>query len=146
MSSLMRREPYQGAMSLQKAIDHLFEDSFVRPYFGQELNLAMDMYETDDDVVAKLALPGVKPEDIEVTIVGDTLTIKGKLEAEEETKERNYHLRERRFGKFVRSVTLPVPVQVDATTADFKDGVLTLTAPKRQEVKPKTVQVKAARS
>jgi len=133
-------------MSLQKAIDHLFEDSFVRPYFGQELNLAMDMYETDDDVVAKLALPGVKPEDIEVTIVGDTLTIKGKLEAEEETKERNYHLRERRFGKFVRSVTLPVPVQVDATTADFKDGVLTLTAPKRQEVKPKTVQVKAARS
>jgi len=143
MNSLMRREPYDGAVSLQKAMDRLFEESFVRPAFSQDMNLALDMYETDQDVVVKLAVPGVKPEDIEVTVVGDTLTIKGKVESEEETKERNYHLRERRFGQFARTVTLPAPVQVDTTTAEFENGVLTLTAPKREEVKPKTVQVKA---
>jgi len=143
MNSLMRREPYDGAVSLQKAMDRLFEESFVRPAFSQDMNLALDMYETDQDVVVKLAVPGVKPEDIEVTVVGDTLTIKGKVESEEETKERNYHLRERRFGQFARTVTLPAPVQVDTTTAEFENGVLTLTAPKREEVKPKIVQIKA---
>jgi len=143
MSSLMRREPSDGPVSLQKAMDRLFEESFVRPAFGQDMNLAMDMYETDENVIVKLAASGVKPEDIEVTIVGDALTIKGKVEADKETRERNYHLRERRYGRFVRTVTLPAPVQVDTTTAEFENGVLTLTAPKREEVKPKTVEVKA---
>ena len=141
MNSLMRREPYQRAVSLQQAMDRLFEDG-SKSMFGQDMNLALDMYETDESVVVKLAVPGVKPEDIDVTVVGDTLTIKGQVESDEETKERNYHLRERRYGKFVRSVTLPGPVQVDNTTAEFENGVLTLTAPKRQEVKPKTIQVK----
>ena len=143
MSSLMRRDPYQGPVSLQQAMNRLFEDSFVRPMFDQQdMNLAMDMYETDDSVVVKLAVSGAKPEDIQITVVGDTLTIKGKVEAEQETKDRNYHLRERRYGSFVRTVTLPVPVNVDATTAEFENGILTLTAPKREEVKPKTIQVK----
>lgn len=146
MNSLTRRDPYQGVVSLQKAMDRLFEDSFVRPAFAQEINMAMDMYETDNDVVVKLTVPGVKPEDIDVTIVGDSLTIKGKIEAEEETNERNYHLRERHSGRFTRSITLPAPVKVDATTAEFQNGILTLTAPKREEVKPKTIQVKASQA
>ncbi len=143
MSSLMRRDPYQGAVSLQQAMNRLFEDSLVRPMFdGQDMNLAMDMYETDDSVVVKLAVSGVKPEDIQITVVGDQLTIKGKIEAEKETQERNYHLRERHYGSFVRTVTLPVPVDVDAATAEFENGILTLTAPKREEIKPKPIQVK----
>jgi HSP20 family protein len=143
MSSVMRREPLDGAVSLQKAMDRLFEESFVKPSLAQDMNLALDMYETDQDVVVKLAVSGVKPEDIQVTVVGDTLTIKGELKSEEQTQERNYHLRERRYGKFVRTVTLPAPIEVDTTTAEFENGVLTLTAPKREEVKPKTVEVKA---
>ena len=143
MSSVMRREPLAGAVSLQKAMDRLFEESFVKSSLAQDMNLALDMYETDQDVVVKLAVSGVKPEDIQVTVVGDTLTIKGELKSEEQTQERNYHLRERRYGKFVRTVTLPAPIEVDTTTAEFENGVLTLTAPKREEVKPKTVEVKA---
>ena len=143
MSSLMRRQPYQGVVSLQQAMNRLFEESFVTPATDrQDLNLAMDMYETDDKVVVKLAVSGVKPEDIQVTVVGDTLSIKGEVKAETETKERSYHLRERRYGSFVRTVTLPTPVNVDATTAEFENGILTLTAPKREEVKPKSIQVK----
>jgi len=142
MSSIMRREPFENAVSLQKAMDHLFEQSFIKPAFLNDLNLAMDMYETNDDVVVKLAVSGVKPEDIEVTIVGDSLTIKGEVKAEEQVNERSYHLRERRYGKFSRSVTLPSPVQVDKATAEFENGILTLTAPKLEEVKPKTVEVK----
>jgi len=143
MNSLMRRDPFEGVVSLQQAMNRLFEESFVKPSLSQDMNLALDMYETDENVVVKLAVPGVKPEDIEVTVTGDTLTIKGQLEAEEETNDRNYHLRERRYGSFVRSVTLPAPVQVDQTSAEFENGVLTLTAPKREEVKPKTIQVKS---
>lgn len=146
MNGLMRRDPYQGVVSLQKAMDRLFEDSFIRPAFSQEMDLALDMYETDNDVVVKLTVPGVKPEDIDVTIVGDSLIIKGTIEAEEETNERSYHVRERHYGRFVRTVTLPAPVRVDATTAEFKNGILTLTAPKREEVKPKTIQVKASQA
>jgi HSP20 family protein len=143
MSSLMRREPYNGMVSLQQAMDRLFQDSFVRSSLAQDVNLALDMYETDQAVVVKLAVSGLKPEDIQVTVVGDALTIKGEVKSEEQTEERNYHLRERRYGKFVRTVTLPVPIQVDATTAEFEHGVLTLTAPKREEVKPQTVEIKA---
>ena len=143
MSSLMRRQPYQGVVSLQQAMNRLFEESFVTPATDrQDLNLAMDMYETDDKVVVKLAVSGVKPEDIQVTVVGDTLSIKGEVKAETETKERSYYLRERRYGSFVRTVTLPSPINVDAATAEFENGVLTLIAPKREEVKPKAIQVK----
>jgi len=143
MSSLMRREPFEGAVSLQKAMDRLFGESLVRPSLAQDMNLALDMYETDENIVVKLAVSGVKPEDIEVTVVGDTLTIKGEIKAEGEVQERSYHLRERRYGKFTRSVTLPTPVQVDKTTAEFENGILTLTAPKREEAKPRTVEIKA---
>jgi len=143
MNSLMRRDPFEGVVSLQQAMNRLFEESFVKPSFSQDMNLALDIYETDENIVVELAVPGVKPEDIEVTVTGDMLMIKGKLEAEEETNERSYHLRERRYGSFVRSVTLPAPVQVDQTSAEFENGVLTLTAPKREEVKPKTIQVKS---
>ena len=102
------------------------------------------MYHTANDVVVKAALPGVKPDDVEITIVGDTLTIKGEAKAEEEVKREDYLYQERRYGAFSRSVTLPSGLDTDKAEATFENGVLTLTIPKVEKVKPKQVKVKTA--
>jgi HSP20 family protein len=105
--------------------------------------LAVDMYETDDTVVVKSAVPGIAAQDLDISITDDTLTIQGKTEAEEEVKEENYIYRERRYGSFSRSLTIPVQIEADEAEAAFENGVLTLTLPKAEKVKPKTIQVKA---
>ncbi|NIO71811.1 MAG: Hsp20 family protein, partial [Anaerolineae bacterium] len=123
-------------------------ESFVRPRAGWlaplgDGSLAVDMYETDEEVVVKTAVPGVKSEDIDVSITGDVLTIKGETKAEEKVEKANYIRQERRYGAFSRSLTLPSTVVADKATAEFENGVLTLTLPKAEEVKPKTIKVKA---
>ena len=135
-------------MSLREAMDRLFEESVVRPRAGWLAplgaeSLAVDMYETDDKVVVKTAVPGIESEDIDVSITGDVLTIKGETKAEEKVEKANYIRQERRYGAFSRSLSLPSMVVADKATAEFEDGVLTLTLPKAEEVKPKTIQVKA---
>jgi HSP20 family protein len=105
--------------------------------------LAVDMYETDEEVVVKTAAPGVKPEDIDVNITGDVLIIKGETKTEEKVEEASYIRQERRYGAFSRSLALPSTVVADKATAEFENGVLTLTLPKAEEVKPKTIKVKA---
>jgi HSP20 family protein len=138
-------------ISLRDAMDRLFEESFVRPWDDRWLLtrtdgsrvLPLDMYETDEDVVVKATVPGVKPEDLNITVTEDVLTIKGETKAEEEVERENYHLRERRYGAFQRSVRLPASVKPDKAEAVFKNGVLTLTLPKADEVRPKTIKVKA---
>lgn len=148
MMNLVRWEPFRDLVSLREAMDRLFEESFVRPRArwlapaGVE-TLAVDMYETDDAVVVKSAIPGAKPEDLDVSVTGDTLTIKGETRTEEEVKEENYIRRECRYGSFCRSLTIPVPVVSDKAEAEFEDGVLILTLPKAEEVKPKAIKVKA---
>lgn len=146
MTDLMLWEPVtEGMMSLRKAMDRLFESSFVRPIFPELFGAspALDMYETDNDVVIKATVPGVKPEDLHVTVTGNTLTIKGEVKAEEDVEKRSYVYRERRYGQFVRSVALPSEVEADKAKAEFEHGVLTLTIPKKETVKPKTIPVKA---
>jgi len=101
------------------------------------------MYETDQEVVIKTSVPGVKPEDIDITVVGDTLTIKGETKAEEKVERANYIRQERRYGAFSRSLTLPTSIVAEKAKAEFENGVLTLTLPKAEEVKPKTIKVKA---
>jgi HSP20 family protein len=101
------------------------------------------MYETDDTIVVKSAIAGIKPEDLDVSVTGDTLTIKGETKAEEEVKEESYIRRERRYGSFCRSLAIPTAVVADKAKAEFEDGVLTLTLPKAEEVKPKAIKVKA---
>jgi HSP20 family protein len=150
MSSLVRWEPFRDLISLREAMDRLFEDSFVQPRGGRLApagmeTLAVDMYETDDAIVVKSAIPGIKPENIDVSITGDVLTIRGETKAEEEVKEENYIRRERRYGAFCRSLAIPQSVVADEAQAEFEDGLLTLTLPKAEEVKPKAIKVKTAR-
>ena len=146
MSNIVRWEPINDLMTLREAMDRLFEDSFVRPSnqtaAGGGVSLPLDMYETENELVVSAALPGVKPEDIEITVTGEALSIKGAVHAESSVERANYRRQERHFGAFSRTVALPVMVQVDKAEAKFRDGVLTLTLPKAEAVKPKTIKLK----
>jgi len=148
MANMVRWDPARDAVSLREAMDRLFEESFLRPGFlggndSASVLMPLDLYETQDDVVVKAAIPGVKPEDIEVTVTGDLLTIKGEFKSENEQRDekRNYHRQERRFGSFSRQIALPSGVNADACEADFENGVLTLKLPKAEEAKVKKVQI-----
>ncbi len=145
--SITRWEPFRDLVSLREAMDRLFEESWVRPagrwLVPTEEALAFDIYETDENVVVKTAVPGIKPEDVEITITGNTLNIAGETKAEEEVKEENYIRRERRYGRFSRSVALPPTVEAEKAEATFENGILTLTIPKAEEAKPKVIKVKS---
>jgi HSP20 family protein len=135
-------------MSLRQAMDKLFEDSFVRPSralaaLGEVAAPALDVYQTPSEVVVKATLPGLKPEDVSIDITGETLTIKGENKAEEEIKKEDYLYQERRYGAFSRSVVLSSGLKSDKAEATMENGVLTLTIPKAEEVKPKAIKVKA---
>lgn len=143
MSNLIRWEPAREMMSLREAMDRLFDDAFTHP-----LGLAnsgslpsMDVYETNDEVVVKAALPGIKPEDVQISVTGDVLSMHGEYRQEEEKKDTSYHLREMRKGVVDRSIRLPVDVQTDKAKADFENGILTITLPKADKVKPKTINI-----
>jgi HSP20 family protein len=141
----VRWEPFREMMSLRQAMDRLFEDSFVRlPRLGGDgvVQPTLDMYQNNGNLVVKAALPGVKPEELDITINGDTLTIRGEHKEEQETKEDDYLYRERSYGTFSRSVTIPVKVKSDKAKATFEDGVLTLTLPRADQIKPRQIKVK----
>lgn len=146
--TMMRWEPFRDMISLRNAMDRLFEDSFVRPSrlwpeMGMgESSLEIDMYQTDNDVVVKAAIPGMKSEEVDISLTGDLLTIKGDYKEEEEVKEKDYFRKERRYGSFHRSIRIPVPVNDSKADAIFEDGILTLTLPKVEEVKPKQIKAK----
>jgi HSP20 family protein len=147
MANIVRWEPFRDLISLREAMDRLFEESFIRPRAGWLAPLGaealvVDVYETDQDVVVKSSVPGIKPEDIDITITGDTLTIKGETKAKEKVERANYIRQERRYGAFSRSLTLPTTIVAEKAKAEFENGVLTLTLPKAEEVKPKTIKVK----
>lgn len=148
MTQLTRWEPFRDLVSLREAMDRLFEESVVRPRSGELAprmagTLAVDMWETEDDIVVKTAVPGVDPEDIDISLTGDTLTIKGETKVQQETEEDNYVCREMRYGSFSRSLTVPMPVKSDEAEAEFEDGMLTLRLPKAEEVKPKPIRIKS---
>jgi HSP20 family protein len=132
-------------MSLREAMDRLFDDAFTRPFsLTNAWSVpAVDMYQTDDEIVVKAALPGVKPDEVQISVTGEVLTIKGEIKHEEDKKERSWHIRERRFGSFERSLILPTDVVADKAKAEFENGVLTITLPKAEDVKPRTIAVKA---
>jgi HSP20 family protein len=146
MSNLIRWEPAREMMTLRDAMDRLFDDAFTRPLRlndgGNWSMPAVDMYQTDNEVVVKAAIPGVKTDEVQINVTGEVLTIKGEIKEKEEVKEKAYHLREQRWGMFERTLALPTDVIADKAKAEFENGVLTITLPKAEEVRPKTISIK----
>jgi HSP20 family protein len=146
MSNLTRWEPMREMMTLREAMDRLFDDAFTRPVNLRDGGWsvpAVDMYQTDDEVVVRAALPGFKADEVQINVTGDVLTLRGEVKQEEEKNDKAWHIREHRWGSFERSIALPTDVKADKAVADFENGILTITLPKAEEVKPKTITVKA---
>jgi HSP20 family protein len=150
-NEVVRWEPFSEMVSLRDAVNRLFEDSFIRPgawplpFDGGNFSVPADVIETKDNIVVKMSAPGVKPEDVEISVVGDTLAIQGELKSEEQFEEGSYIRKERRFGSFQRTFSLPASVASDKAKAEFENGVLTLTLPKAEEAKPKSIKVTTKR-
>jgi len=145
--TLARWDPLKEMVTLREAMDRLFAESFVRPgsafpIMGME-GPAVDMYQTKDDIIVKAALPGVKPDEIEISVTGDILTLKGEFRDEEKIEEGSYLRKERHFGQFVRELSLPTLVSSDKAKAEFEHGVLTLRLPKAEAAKPKSIMIKS---
>lgn len=143
-SYITRWDPFHEAVTLREAMDRLFEDSFVpsrpREQAGERVyRLPLDAYMTPEEIVVTANMPGVKPETVEITLEGDTLTIKGERPAP--LGNVDYVLQERAYGKFQRTLNINVPVDANKAEASFENGLLTLTIPKAEAVKPKTIQV-----
>jgi HSP20 family protein len=135
----------QEMVTLREAMDRLFDDAFTQP-FGRSVGSqfpAVDLYQTEDDVVVKATIPGMKAEDVQISVTGDLFTLKGEYKEKEESREKTYHVREQHYGTFERTFSLPARVVADKARAEFEDGILTVTLPKADEVKPKTISVKA---
>ena len=147
MTSLTRYNPVGEALSLRQAMDRLFEDSFVSPWSWRTVAgtqwPAIDIHDTPEEVVITAALPGIRPEDVEITMVGQTLSLRGEFKADESVEQGRYLLQERRYGTFHRQIELPVRVNADSAQASFDNGLLTLRVPKADEVKPRQIQIHA---
>ena len=134
-------------------MERRFEDIFGRSFYPltwRRLPLeergwapAVEVFEKEDQFIVKAELPGMKQDDIDVSVVGDTLTIKGERKAESEVKEEDYYCCERSYGSFYRSVSLPSNVTADKIEASYKDGILEINLPKAPEVKPKKIAISA---
>ena len=145
MSNLIRWEPAREMMTLREAMDHLFDDAFTRPLTLRDgwSAPAIDMYQTDNEIVVKASLPGIKADQVQINITGEVLTLKGEVKHEEEKNNKAWHIREQRWGAFERSVALPTEVVADKAKAEFENGILTITLPKAEDVKPRVINIKA---
>ena len=133
-------DPMKALNTIRDSVNRIIEDGLSAAN-GAQL-LPVDIYATDTSVVVKAGpLLGVKPEDIDVSIVGDKLTIKGETKPESGADAANYLRRERKFGAFSRTVLIPVPVKADQSSASFKEGMLTITIPKSEDAGPKVINV-----
>jgi HSP20 family protein len=139
-------DPVREMVSLRDAMSSLLQESFVRPGTladGAAAMLPLDISESENEFIVKASLPGIRPEDVQITVHGDMLTIRGEIKAEEENKDEHFHLRERRYGQFQRTVRLSAPIRADQAQAKFENGLLTLTLPKAEEAKPKQIKIGA---
>ena len=145
MNSMTRWEPAREFVTLREAMDRLFEDSVVGGRRNgdrqMELRLPIEAYMTENDIVVRAAVPGLQPDHVEITIEGDTLTLRGEFPRPLENV--TYIFAERPWGKFSRTLQLNVPVDADKAEATFENGLLTLTLPKAEAVRPKTIPVKS---
>jgi len=144
MATIARLEPFRGLSTLQDQFNRLFNESFRNS--GQESALttwapAVDIYETPNELVVKADLPDVNEKDIDVRVENNLLTIRGERKFEKSVSEENFLRVERTYGSFSRSFSLPNTLNAEAIAAEYKNGVLTVTLPKREETKPRQVKV-----
>ena len=142
--SLIRREPHYRLPDVRRAMESLFEDSlFGHPdTFWKEAFPPVDMFQNAKEVVVKVSVPGVRRKDLDISITGDTLTIKGETKVDEQVKREDYVYQEHRYGSFARSVVLPVAVKADKVEASLEHGVLTVTLPKSRKAVATVVKIK----
>jgi HSP20 family protein len=142
----MRWDPMNEFGSISRMMDRLWENAMLtspRLLPVESWGVSMDVLENDDNFVVKATLPGVLPDDIDVTFSNNTLTVRGEVKQDETSEDEQYHLRERRYGKFSRSITLPTRIDADKIHANYESGILTLTLPKTEEVKARRISVKS---
>jgi HSP20 family protein len=148
MTLIRRPLPVADLVSFRDAMDRVFDERLFRPLWlanaERQAVPALDLYATPEAVIAKVALPGVKPENVDVSIDDDIVSITGSFKEEKETTEAGYVHKELNHGSFSRSFSIPTAIKGEAATASFKDGLLTLTLPKTEQVKPKHVRVEVA--
>jgi HSP20 family protein len=140
-------DPFHGVSDIQSEVNRLFDGFFGRQTRGPVERLwtpSVDMYETEDELVVAAEIPGLTEKDIHLSIAGDMLMLRGERAGKQETKQDNYYRGERWFGKFERSLPLPIPVQPDKVTASYRDGVLTIKLPKAEDMKSRDIKVDMA--
>ena len=147
--AIVRWEPFRDLVGLQERMNRLFDESYrgARSAGQDEWALggswapAVDIYEQDGNIVMKAELPGIDPKAVDIRLENNTLTLRGERKLDKEVKEDSYHRVERAYGAFSRSFTLPTVVDQGNIKAEYKDGVLKLTLPKREEAKPRQIQI-----
>jgi HSP20 family protein len=148
---IARWEPFRDLVTTQDRFNRLFNDAFARA-FGDEEPASrawvppVDIYETDDSLVLKAELPGINPDDVEVRVEDNTLYLKGERKFQKDVKEENLHRLERSYGMFSRSFVLPGSIDSGKVQAAYKDGILILAMPKREEAKPKTIKINVSKA
>lgn len=142
---LTRYDPFRELLAVRNTMERLLDSAMTGTSTLQPatLGLALDIAESENEYVVKASLPGINLNDLEITYINNTLTIKGEVREEQELQEARYHLRERSYGSFARSITLPAGVDSDKIEANYEAGVLTLRLPKAEEIKPKKIAIKA---
>ena len=156
--AIVRWEPFRDLVSLQERMNRLFDDSLrtrgTAPQRSDDEDWALggswapsvDIYEKENAIVLKAEIPGVDPKDVDIRVENNTLTLRGERKLDQEVKRDDYHRVERAYGQFSRSFTLPSTVDTEKIKAEYKDGVLKLALPKRDEAKPKQIQVDVTRA
>jgi HSP20 family protein len=144
--AIIRWDPFRDMVSLRERMNRAFDDVFANR--GEDKDLtpstwapAVDIYETENELVLSAEVPGIAEKDIEIRVEDNTLQLRGERKFEKETKEENYHRIERSYGSFYRAFTLPNSIDSEAIKAEHENGVLRVTMPKRQELKPRTVKI-----
>jgi HSP20 family protein len=139
-----RPSPFGELMTLRQAMDRLFDDDVFRPVWSQAsdgLRLPLDVSTTPDALVVEASLPGVKPDDVEITLENNTLTISGRTVEERKSEQGSHLVQEIRRGSFSRSISLPSGLEADRATATFENGMLRLHIPKAEQVKPRRIKI-----
>ncbi len=144
MTYLTRYDPFRERYAWRNAMDRMFNNSIVtriEDWQPIRWELALDVSETDDEFLVKASLPGINPEDLDIIFDNNVLSIKGEFKEEKDIEEKRYHLRERRYGTFSRSISIPSSVKTSKIEASYDAGVLTLHLPKAEEAKSKRIPV-----